>query len=162
MKWERWMWTGFVWRSVRISVCNGICFQWIGKTLHCNKLVTFQEGFYSMEVAKEEFALYRLKWHFSPKNTNCSLHAKQSVFFITAKLYKELILTDRSNTANWPMFCWLPKTSENVLKRRVHFKNTRRLPNVLNSSILCYCLYPSSLYIMLAGRINRRECNWIE
>jgi hypothetical protein len=73
------------------------------------------------------------------------------------KLYEELILMDRSNTANWLMFFWLPKASETCFEKACSFKKYDEVANVLNSLIHYYCLYSCSLYIVLAGRMNRRD-----
>jgi hypothetical protein len=107
-----------------------------------------------MEVPKEEFVYIRSDITF------CSIPTvvtTRSSFFMTVKLYEELILTDRSNRANWLMFFGYLKRQKHVLKRRVHLKNAMKWPNVLNSLIHYYCLYPSSLYIALAGRMKRRD-----
>jgi hypothetical protein len=41
---------------------------------------------------------------------------------MTVKLNEELILTDRSNTANWLVFFWLPKTLETCFEKACSFK----------------------------------------
>jgi len=80
-------------------------------------------------------------------------------FFMTVKLYEELILTDRSNTANWLMFFWLPNTSDTCFEKACSLKNTMKWPKVFTSLIFHSCLCPASIYIMPAGRMTANEWN---
>lgn len=53
-------------------------------------------------------------------------------FFMTVKLYEELILTDRSNTANWLVFFWLSNTSDTCFEKACSFKKYDELAKSLH------------------------------